>query len=87
MKNKNCYDCCMFMNNVELRQLNRDFGDEIFPFDVEWKNCLQGPDVYLNCRKRIEKEGNINHEKKAKEKKSLNLFTRQSDFLRIRRNI
>jgi hypothetical protein len=44
----------MFINNVELRQLNRKFGDEIYPLDVEWKNCLQGPDAYLNCRKRTE---------------------------------
>jgi hypothetical protein len=46
----------MFINNVELRQLNRRFGDEVFPLDVEWKNCLQGPDAYLNCPKRIEKK-------------------------------
>jgi hypothetical protein len=54
MTNKNCYDCCMFITNVELRELNREFGDETFPLDVEWKNCLQGPDAYLNCRKRTE---------------------------------
>jgi hypothetical protein len=55
MTNKNCYDCFMFITNVELRQLNRKFGDEVYPLDVEWKNCLQGPDAYLNCRKRIGK--------------------------------
>jgi hypothetical protein len=45
----------MFINNIELRQLNRRFGDEVYPLDVEWKNCLQGPDAYLNCPKRREK--------------------------------
>ena len=48
----NCYDCEFFVTNVELRILNRKFGSEIYPLDVEWKNCLQGPDAYLNCRKR-----------------------------------
>lgn len=56
---KNCFNCQQFRTNIEIRALHKsleDFsvgsGDKTYPLDVEWKNCLDGPDVWLNCRKR-----------------------------------
>lgn len=47
-------NCKWFRTNAEIRRLNRERsnGNEVFPLDVEWKNCLLGPDYWLNCRKR-----------------------------------
>lgn len=53
--NRNCYDCPEFRTNIEIRELRKAFPDDEnnpYPLDVEWTNCLSGPDVWLNCRKR-----------------------------------
>jgi len=52
MVQHNCYGCPEFLTNVELLRLNKESGDEVFPLDVEWKNCISGLDVWLNCQKR-----------------------------------
>ena len=47
-----CKDCEFFISNLVLEKLNKEFGDEIYPLDEEWKNCIQGSDCYLNCKRR-----------------------------------
>jgi hypothetical protein len=59
---RNCYDCPDFITNIQLltyRKQRADKGenpDESFPLDVDWKNCREGPDVFLNCTKRRGKQ-------------------------------
>lgn len=59
MSQRNCYDCEYFLTNVKIISLNKaenerkaGSGDEVWPLDVEWKNCIMGSDVWLNCHKR-----------------------------------
>jgi hypothetical protein len=51
--------CKHFITNAQLLITNRrnneavaGLGDKDYPLDVEWKNCLSGPDVWFNCEKR-----------------------------------
>jgi hypothetical protein len=47
-----CDGCEDYILYEKLVELNKAQGDEIWPLDVEWRSCLNGPDYWLNCRRR-----------------------------------
>jgi len=49
-----CEGCVMYVTRDQLIALNKsyDCGDEIYPLNEEWSQCLDGPDKWLNCRRR-----------------------------------
>jgi len=53
-----CFRCIMYIEQNRLESLNEEHGDEMFPLDVEWAHCGEGPDAWLNChiRKRPPEE-------------------------------
>lgn len=47
-----CVGCEGYITDERLRELNLRCGSELFPLDMEWKNCVEGLEAWLNCRKR-----------------------------------
>jgi hypothetical protein len=65
MTQEQCAGCTNYLNNIQILQKNRE-NPLAFPLDVEWKNCSMGPDVYLNCKKRLKKQIYVTSEKAFK---------------------
>ncbi|MEM2498223.1 MAG: hypothetical protein QXR81_07610 [Candidatus Nezhaarchaeales archaeon] len=47
-----CEGCTFYVTDKVLKALNELYGEELYPLNVEWKNCLQGEDYWLNCKRR-----------------------------------
>jgi len=47
-----CEGCVYYVPDKVLKRLNELYGDEAFPLNAEWKNCLAGEDHWLNCERR-----------------------------------
>jgi len=47
--------CDGYITDQELESLNKSQGDQIWPLNVEWKNCVFALDYWLNCN--IRKKG------------------------------
>lgn len=45
-----CFGCMMYIEQDRLESLNKEYGDELYPLDVEWAQCVSGSDYWLNCR-------------------------------------
>lgn len=54
----NCFYCKEYVSDTAInyfRSIDESLGkdpDESWPLDVNWKNCTNGPDVWLNCYRR-----------------------------------
>ena len=47
-----CEGCSMYTTQELLETLNQEHGDCMYPLDVEWAHCIEGPAKWLNCRRR-----------------------------------
>ncbi len=56
---EDCAGCDQYISNIEILK-QRKFEQipkndtTSWPDDVYWKNCTGGPEVWLNCKRRIE---------------------------------
>ena len=51
-----CEGCPDYIPYERLVRLNDRQGDEAWPLDVEWRSCIGGPDLWLNCPVRRRKK-------------------------------